>query len=260
MAMRCAFLLPAVVLLGTFDVGSSALVSSEQGGMMKMTARNVKMTNRFLRYQAGTNGAESSALTKLVQRAAHLAAGTLKVDVHPMSAFKLLGLNMAGVKLDGNPSWLQWLKLTNAYMEKNPKSGFKVHSTYAFLYRQTSEAELPVLLQNLKEASGVGKLVSELRRFQFGVWEGKEFKPNQVAKSVFKIDDVSKLSKDDPRVRAIEDYAKYLVREEELKKLINYVERPQVWYYCCSLSRIKLRRTMLIKTQRSRVLYLHLVG
>ncbi|EGZ13866.1 hypothetical protein PHYSODRAFT_286703 [Phytophthora sojae] len=216
------------------DGACLALVSAEQGataGRNTLSLRSMMATEdmatstRSLRSQA-TNvdddanvsienrGMNPSVLTKLGEFASTLTAGNtanklwLMADVDPKSAFKLLGLDMPGVRFIDNPKMLQWLKFTKAYLDMK-KSGFGETSAHALLYEKIGGPDLSLLLLSLKDAPDANSLVQKLTNSQFGMWHDARIEPEQLAQTVFKIQDVRKLPKNDPKLQVIDDYAKY---------------------------------------------------
>ncbi|GMF37251.1 unnamed protein product [Phytophthora lilii] len=92
----------------------------------------------------------------------------LKAKVNPEVVYADLHL---GHKLEENPKFLQWLRYTVAYRAKMGGSiWFMNEEIYGLLAKTTSEADIALLFQSLKQVPDLNALAKALQITQFKKW------------------------------------------------------------------------------------------
>ncbi|KAE8972609.1 hypothetical protein PR003_g26925 [Phytophthora rubi] len=155
--------------------------------------KNVEFTKRALRSDGAKNeerggfpGVSKFAglLSKAGPSSQNLANKVwLRARTDPRKVFNALHLEEAGLKLDDNPTVLQWLKYVDMYWAKHKSNKFIDGDVYVMLLQSSkSEADVAKLFQSLKQNPGLAKLGEDLQQTQFRSWILKEMHPATIEK------------------------------------------------------------------------------
>ncbi|KAJ8548678.1 hypothetical protein ON010_g10993 [Phytophthora cinnamomi] len=105
----------------------------------------------------------------------------LSARTNPKQVFNSLHLADAGVKLEDNPTVLQWLKYVEMYRAKKSGHGWHDSDVYFLLLQATnSEAEVAKLFQSLTENPKLATLGKSLQETQFASWIFKSTDPRSI--------------------------------------------------------------------------------
>ncbi|KAJ8554738.1 hypothetical protein ON010_g9745 [Phytophthora cinnamomi] len=129
----------------------------------------------------------------------------LRDRTNPKQVFNSLHLANAGVKLEDNPTVLQWLKYVKMYRAKKWGHGWHDGEVYVFLLKTTdSEAEEAKLSQSLTENPKLATLGKNLQETQFGSWILKNKDPRSIPSML------GLRNADDP---IVDNYAAYFIAD-----------------------------------------------
>ncbi|EGZ21131.1 hypothetical protein PHYSODRAFT_495596, partial [Phytophthora sojae] len=103
----------------------------------------------------------------------------LRTQADPRKVFKFLLLGEAGVKLENNPKFIQWIKYVKLYQADQGVHRFTASDIfYTLLASKRTEEEVAVLFASLKKIPGLKKLAEDLQKAQFDSWRIKGKIPN----------------------------------------------------------------------------------
>ncbi|KAE8958658.1 hypothetical protein PR003_g31697 [Phytophthora rubi] len=110
----------------------------------------------------------------------------LEAGTSPKDVFKLLNLKQlitSGVKLDDNPTLLEWLRYTAAYKARRPSDHlFQDGEIYLMLAKRVPEADVATFIQSLKGVSDLKTLGETLQKTQYYAWWRTGLEPKNVEK------------------------------------------------------------------------------